>query len=230
MCQFQWMWCKLFFVLNPNFVYLSCWQASHSLLEFFEIFGISRTTSFFLILIRLSKIMWPICLCHNQISSSLASRHDFVASSRTYMSFGAQLAVATILPYLPFLISHFVEFNNIVCPWSHICPTLSRLWFMFSTNRTFLARAYLLPRLTIPDRVTYEDLSFPKDTFPSFLSFRDTNFFLSLVICVEKPLSTYHTSLLFWALRVRAQLSILFFSHVCSFYGFKDSSWRFSSL
>ena len=104
------------FVLNWTFFCLPCWQVSHSVLEGFEIFGISHTASFLLILTRLSKFMWPIHLCHNQLSSSLASRHALVASSRTYMSFGARLAVATILPYLPFLISHFLELNSIVCP------------------------------------------------------------------------------------------------------------------
>lgn len=146
---------KCSFVLNPYFVCLSCRQASHSVLEGFEIFGISRTASFLLILRRFSKFMWPIHLCHNQLSSSLASRHALVASSRTYMSFGARLAVATILPYLPFLISHFVDLYSIMCPWSHICPTLSRLWFMFSTIRTLLARESLLPRLTVPDPITF---------------------------------------------------------------------------
>ena len=122
---------KCYFALNWTFVCLPCRKTSHSVLGGFEILGIYRTASFFLILTILSKFMWPIHLCHNHLSSSLSSRHALVASSRTYMSFGARLAVATILPYLPFLISHFVELNRIVCPWSYICPTLRRLWFMF---------------------------------------------------------------------------------------------------
>jgi len=97
---------KCSFVLNWNFVYLPCRHASHSVLEGFDIFGISRTTSFLLILTRLSNFMRPIRLFHNQLSSSLSSRHALVASSRTYMSFGAWLAIATLSPYLPFLICH----------------------------------------------------------------------------------------------------------------------------
>jgi len=170
---------KCSFFLNWTFVCFPCRHASHSVLEGFEIFGISRTDSFLLILTRFSKFMWPICLCHNQLSYSLASRHALVASSRTYMAFGAQLAVATILPYIPFLISHFVELNSIVCPWSHIFPTLSRLLFMFSTNRTLLARASWFPRVTVPDPITFEDPSFPKDMVPpSSLSKIQISFYL----------------------------------------------------
>jgi len=47
--------------------------------------------------------------------------------------------------------------------------------------------------LTIPIPITFADPSIPKDIVPSFTSFKDIHLFLSLGICVEQPLSTYHT-------------------------------------
>ena len=184
---------KCSFVLNWTFVCLPCRQASHSVLEGFQIFGISRTTSFLLILTRLSKFMWLIHLCHNQLSSSLASRHALVASSRTYMSFGARLAVATILPYPPFLISNFVELNSIVCPWSHICPTLGRLWFMFSTNKTFLAITSFLSRVTVLDPITLKIHHFQRIWFhPSSLLEIQISFYLQSYALSNRCQHTTH--------------------------------------
>jgi len=70
--------------------------------------------------------------------------------SRMYILFGLLVVVATNIPESSSLISHIQESNLRLYPLSHILPTLRRLWFKSSTNKTFSTFKFSLPRLTTP--------------------------------------------------------------------------------
>lgn len=171
------------------------------MLSSFEISRISLSTSFLMILTRLLKFMCPILMCKSQLSSSLAKKQpSFLISSKVYISFGFLVVVSTNLLDFSLLILHFFESNN-MCPWSHIWLTLSRLWFNFSMSKINFAPYLFLLILIVPFPITFVEPSFLNEIVPSLSSYKDTIFFLSPIICVEKPLSTYLTLLLLWAFK-----------------------------
>lgn len=130
------------------------------------------------------------------------------------MLFDLLIVVSTNLPMSSSLILHIQESNMRLYPRSHILITIRRSCFKSSTKKTFVAFKFSLPRLTTCFRVMLIEDSFPNATLPLFLSSKPMNLFCSPIMCVENPLSMYHSSSLFSISNVIMKSFFFLFSHI----------------
>jgi len=112
---------------------------------------------------------------------------------QTVYVIGVWVLVVTNLLDFSLLISHFFESKSSVCPWSHICLTLNRLWFMLYMRSLSFAVVALLQSLIVRVPITFADPSFPKDIVPSLSFFQRYEFgFVSGHMCWATTINIPH--------------------------------------
>lgn len=154
--------------------------------------------------------MCPIFLCQSQFSFSFTKKQPLTTSCNVYMSFGVLVVVAINWLYFSLLISHFFELKRKICPWSHILLTLQQNIIHIFDEKHILCCSILTSKLYCVCSIKIAYPSFVKYTNPPLHSFGDMKLFMSPFICVQKPLSTYHTFFFLWAFRASVNLSVLF--------------------